>query len=204
MKYNIAEVGDYKAVHITLPNNYKIYVNNLHPHYNSIVEVLEDNTVDNSDVVYMLLVCNFVNLEVDIDELNYAITVNKAIEVSKQSEALQLLLNSPEENIFVNENELTDIVYRLSQNGEALGFDYTPQIDFENEEDFSHVRQAVFPAMVLDGVLLGFDSEGNGVSYYVAGISNISYLGMYSEEETIKKAKENNRFVNWIKKLWKK
>lgn len=205
MKYTITETGDYKAVHITLPNGYRAYVNNLHPHYDSVVEVLQDETINNNDVVYMLLICNFVGLEADIDDLNYAIQLQKIkeIEENEAKEAALKLEREAPKNVFVSEDELIEIVKKLSATGEALGFDYTPQSDFENEEDFPYVRQAVFPALVLDGILLAFDSEGNGVSYYVAGISNISYVGMNSE--TFLEASDNTEkrsFSGWIKKIF--
>lgn len=206
MKYSITEAQDYKAIFIVFPNGVKIYVNNLHPDFDTIRKVLEDEEIDNQDIAYMLLVMNLMNVKQNVDELQDAITLKKAQDaINKYEYEVVETSISPwghEEKVFITEEELVEIVSQLSKTGDALGFDYTPQLDYESEEEYKYVRQGVFPALVVDGILLAFDDENNGVSYYVAGISNISYVGMNKNTTSDIDDIKPNRFILWMRKIF--
>lgn len=194
MKYNLAQVNDYEAVFVTFPDGVKIYVNNLHKDFNTIKEVLEDNTIDNNDIAYMILVRNFLNCETDVEKLENAIKTSVEKSITEINE--EPLVYFSEENRFipVDVEELKKVVAKLCPLGEPIRFDYVPQSDYDNEEDFPHINQAVFPISVTEEVLLACDSEANGLVYRLEGMFNLYYLGM--NEETASELDEKEALLN--------
>lgn len=197
MKYELVDTGNYKATQIDFGNGWKTYVNNLHPEYETIVTVLEDDSPETYDAIKQIYIFNLLGLELPAevteafpDALNTVYTVAVENDVEAPQNAA--------ETVPVDVDELTRIVGSIAQSGEAISFVYTVQTDIDSEEDFPYTDYSVFPVCVIEDELLAVDGEGKAFTFQVAGMSNLFYF----KDKVVPQLEETPKKKSWWRRLF--